>query len=67
MSQLSNHYRQMAAKARTGADRSALPKVKELHSRSADRLDQMVQRLDSIAEAKSRNDVAKDRLCRAEL
>ena len=59
MSQLSEHYRQMAAKARSDADGSALPNVKQLHFRSADRLDQMVQSLDNIADAKSRNDVAK--------
>jgi hypothetical protein len=60
MSQLSDHYRQMAAKARSDADESALPNVKQLHSRSADRLDQLVQRMDNIAEAKTRNDNAKE-------
>lgn len=65
MSYLSDHYRQMAAKARSDADATVLPNVKQLHSRSADRLDQLVQGIEKVAEAKSRNEVAKDATLRA--
>lgn len=67
MSYLSDHYRQMAAKARLDAETAALPNVKQLHSRSADRLDQIIQGMENVAEAKIRNEVAKDATLRTEL
>ena len=59
MSQLSDHYRHMAAKARSDADAASLPNVQQLHSRSAERLDQIVRGMEKVAEAKRRNDLAK--------
>lgn len=63
MSQLSDHYRRRAAKARSDANGSALPNVKLPHSHSADRLDEMVQRLDSVAYANLETMSRRKRLC----
>ena len=49
----------MAAKARSDADAASLPNVQQLHSRSAERLDQIVRGMEKVAEAKRRNDLAK--------
>ena len=59
MSTLSDQYRQMAAKARSEADAAKLPNVQQLHLRSAERLNQIAQRLENVAKAKARNEAAK--------
>lgn len=59
MTHLSDHYRDMASKARSNADAATLPNVKQLHSRSADLLEQIVLRMDYTAEVKTHNDAAK--------
>jgi hypothetical protein len=62
MSDLADQYRQMAIKARSDAATSPLPNVRELHLRSAERLDEMVSRITIVADAKSRNEEAKAKL-----
>jgi hypothetical protein len=52
-------YRLMADKARLDAESTSLPKVREKHLRSAERLDEMISRIDTIARAKTRNEDAK--------
>ncbi len=59
MSELINQYRKMADKARSDAAAASLPNVREVHLRSAERLDAIISRLDSVAQAKVRNDDAK--------
>ena len=59
MNTQSEHYREMAAAARSEAEAAALPNVQEVHLRSAERLDQMVQNMENVAKAKVRNDDAK--------
>jgi hypothetical protein len=54
-----DNYRKMADKARADAAETSLPNVRQLHLRSAERLDALISGLDSVAEAKSRNDTAK--------
>ncbi len=60
MSTLLNQYREMASQARLDAAAAKLANVRQVHLTSADRLDQIVQRLESVAQAKARNDTAKD-------
>ena len=55
----SDQYREMAAKARSEAQGAGLPNVREIHLRSAERLDQLAQSLDGVAEAKARNEAGK--------
>ncbi len=52
-------YRKMANKARSDAASASLPKVRELHLRSAKRLDEIISGLESVAHAKVRNESAK--------
>lgn len=59
MSDLLIQYRQLAQKARADAEAASLPNVQQLHLRSSERLDEIVLRLESVAEAKMRNDEAK--------
>ena len=59
MSTLLDQYRQMASQARLDAATAALPNVRQVHLTSADRLDQIIHRLESVAQAKARNDAAK--------
>jgi hypothetical protein len=59
MSTQSDQYREMAAKARSEADASELPNVRQVHLRSADRLDQLVQSIENVANAKVRNEAGK--------
>ncbi len=59
MSVLSEQYRQMAARARSDAEAAQLSNVQQLHLRSADRLDEMAEAVESVEEAKARNDAAK--------
>lgn len=59
MSTQSDQYRAMAAKARSEAKGAELPNVQQIHLRSAERLDQLAQSLDGVAEAKARNEAGK--------
>ncbi len=52
-------YRKMANKARSDAASASLPKVRELHLRSAKRLDEIISGLDRVAQAKNENEEAK--------
>ncbi len=52
-------YRNMAEKARSEAESTSLPNVREKHLRSAERLDEMIARINSVAVAKTRNEEAK--------
>jgi len=49
----------MAGKARLDAAAASLPNVRQLHLRSAERLDEIVTGLESVAHAKVRNEKAK--------
>ncbi len=59
MSVLSEQYRQMAAKSRLDAEAAQLPNVRQSHLRSAERLDEMATAVESVVEAKARNEAAK--------
>ena len=59
MSTLSVQYRQMAAKSRLDAEAAQLPNVQQSHLRSAERLDEMAKAVESVVEAKARNEAAK--------
>lgn len=59
MSDAIDQYRMMADKARAEASAATLPNVQQLHLRSAERLDEIVSGLESVAHAKARNDNAK--------
>ncbi len=59
MSDIIDQYRKMADQARSDAAAASLPNVREVHLRSAERLDAIISRLDSVAQAKVRNDDAK--------
>ncbi len=52
-------YRKLADKARSDAASASLPNVRDLHLRSAERLDELILGLESVAHAKVRNDNAK--------
>ncbi len=52
-------YRKMAGKARSDAAAALLPNVRQLHLRSAERLDEIVSGLEKVAQAKVRNQNAK--------
>ena len=49
----------MAEKARSDADLTPLPNVREKHLRSAERLDDIIARINAVAGAKTRNEDAK--------
>jgi len=59
MSDPVDQYRKLANKARSEAAVAMLPNVRELHLRSADRLDEIISGLESVAKAKVRNEEAK--------
>ena len=59
MSDVIEHYRKMANKARSDADAASLPNVRQLHIRSAERFDEIIEGLESVAHAKVRNESAK--------
>ncbi len=59
MSDVIEQYRKMASKARSDAAAASLPNVRQLHLRSAERLDEIVSGLESVAHAKVRNETAK--------
>jgi hypothetical protein len=62
MSDLADQYQQMAEKARSDADAATLANVRDVHLRSAERLDQLASQIQSVARAKSRNEEAKRNL-----
>ena len=59
MSSLSEHYRQLALEAREQAAASTLPQVKLQYLRSAEHFDEIVAKLESVAQAKIRNEAAR--------
>ena len=59
MSNLIDQYQKLVEKARSDAATASLPKVRELHLRSAERLDEIIWGLESVAKAKFRNEEAK--------
>jgi len=59
MSDVIDQFRKLADKARSDAATALLPMVRELHLRSAERLDQIILGLESVAKAKVRNEEAK--------
>ena len=59
MSDQANHYRKLADKARHDAKAASLPNVRQLHLRSAERLEEIILGLENVAGAKMRNDEAK--------
>jgi len=59
MSDVIDQYRKLARRARSDAATTSPPKVRELHLRSADRLDEIISGLESVAKAKVRNEEAK--------
>lgn len=59
MSDVIDQYRRMARKARSEAAASLLPNVRNMHLQSAERLDEIISGLESVAQAKVRNDNAK--------
>jgi hypothetical protein len=59
VSDLIEQYRKMASKARSEADAASLPNVRQLHTRSAQRFDEIVAGLENVAHAKVRNENAK--------
>ena len=59
MSDQANHYRKLADKARSDARAASLPNVQQQHLRSAERLDEIISGLESVAGAKIRNEEAK--------
>jgi len=59
MSDVIDQSRKLANKARSDAATASLPKVRDLHLRSAERLDELISGLESVAKAKVRNEEAK--------
>ena len=59
MSWPSEHYRHLALKAREQAAASTLPQVKLQYLRSAEHFDEIVAKLESVAQAKMRNEAAR--------
>ena len=59
MSDVIDQYRRMADKARSDAAATSLPNVRKMHLQSAERWDEIVSGLESVAQAKVRNDTAK--------
>ncbi len=59
MNDVIDQYCKLADRARSDAAAASLPKVRELHLRSAKRLDEIISGLESVAKAKVRNEEAK--------
>ena len=59
MNSPTEHYRQLADEAREQAAASTLPQVKLRYLRSAEHFDGLVVTLESVAQAKIRNDAAR--------
>ena len=53
------HYRELASKAREQAAASSLPQVKLRYLRSAQHFDELVAGLEDVAQAKARNEAAR--------
>lgn len=58
MNSPSEQYRLLAANAREQAAASSLPQVKLRYLRSAEHFDELVAKLESVAQAKIRNEAA---------
>jgi hypothetical protein len=54
-----DYYQRLADKARSDAAEASLPNVRQRFLLSAERFDEMIARIHSIAQAKSRNEAAK--------
>lgn len=59
MSDVAEQYRKLAEKARAYAAAASLPNVRNMHLHSAERLDQIIVGIESVAQAKTRNETAK--------
>jgi len=59
MSDIAEMYQKLADKARSDAATATLPNVRQLHLRSAERLDEIISGIQSVAKAKLRNEEAK--------
>ena len=59
MTDAAETYRKLAAKARSDAAAASLPNVRQLHLRSAERLDEIISGIHSVSQAKLRNEEAK--------
>ena len=59
MNSPSEHYRELASKAREQAAASSLPQVKLTYIRSAEHFDELVAGLENVARAKARNEAAR--------
>ena len=59
MSDIAEMYQKLADKARSDAAAATLPNVRQLHLRSAERLDEIISAIQSVAKAKLRNEEAK--------
>lgn len=59
MSLPSEHFRQLALEAREHAAASSLPQVTKRYLRSAEHFDEIVARLERVAQAKLRNEAAR--------
>ena len=59
MNSPSEQYRQLASEAREQAAASNLPQVKLRYLRSAEHFEELVARLETVAQAKVRNEAAR--------
>jgi hypothetical protein len=59
MNSSSEQYRELAQKARDQAAASSLPQVKLRYLRSAEHFDELVAKLERVAQAKARNEAAR--------
>ena len=59
MNSPAEQYRQIASKAREQAASSSLPQVKQRYLRSAEHFDELLAGLESVAQAKARNEAAR--------
>jgi len=59
MSWPSEHYRQLGREAREQAAASTLPQVRLQYIRSAEHFEEIVANLESVAQAKARNEKAR--------
>lgn len=62
MSDLVDHYRKLAAKARADASAELLPNVRQSHLRSAERFEEILAGIEVVMQAKTRNEQAKANL-----
>lgn len=59
MTSPAEQYRQLASQARERAAASSLPQVKLRYLRSAEHFDELLAGLETVAQAKARNDAAR--------